>query len=86
MEGGVAVGRGGIRMSHVLQQQLHDLCFPQTGCNVERGLVLLKMTQWKKDELQLVLNKEELCEVSLKITAVSPVPWRPRSRRSSADI
>lgn len=49
MEGGVAVGCGSIWMGHVLQQQLHNLCFSQTGCNVEGSLVLLKMTQKKKN-------------------------------------
>lgn len=35
-------------MGHVLQQQLHDLSLPQSGRNVEGGLVLLQQNRGGK--------------------------------------
>lgn len=45
VEGGVAVGGGSIWVSHVLQQQLDDVRFSQTGGDVKGRLVLL----WREE-------------------------------------
>lgn len=42
MEGSVAIGGSSIWVGHVLQQQLDNICFPQTRCNVQGSLVLLQ--------------------------------------------
>ena len=41
VQGGVAVGGGGVRVGHVLEQQLDDLRLAQARRDVEGSLVLL---------------------------------------------
>lgn len=58
MEGGVAVGGGCIWVSHMLQQQLDNICFSQTGGNVKGRLVLL----WLEDEVVQMRVNSTLAE------------------------
>ena len=41
VQGGVAVSGAGVRVGHVLQQQLDDVHLPQARRDMEGGLVLL---------------------------------------------
>lgn len=57
MEGGVAVGGGSIWVSHMLQQQLDNVCLSQTGGNVKGRLVLLWLKNKKVEQIRVKLGR-----------------------------
>lgn len=88
VKGSVAIGGGSIWMSHVLQQQLDNISFSQTWCNVKGGLIFLCPRNEKVRQICGILEIRKISrdtqEIRCTEARAEEVTW-PRSICMQAD-